>query len=226
MDADRRRLAARGQQDRRNTFGLCPGSEVLRDRGQVPRGGDEIPAAAVVYLAEKVTVDPGEFAAYRWTGRTIEYHRAQIRDAFGFREFTRADEEKLADWMANEVCPVELRDEQLREALLVRCRAERLEPPGRIERIIGSARTAFDQRFRDRTVTRLGEHCTERLDDLADRQLLAELKADPGQGRTGDPVARNRQVERDPRPAPAAGSVRGRVGEAGRGLAGSRRPVL
>ena len=146
-----------------------------------PRAVDEFPSGAVAYVAEQVKVDPGEFALYRWTGRTVEYHRAQIRDAFGFREFTRADEDKLADWLATEVCPVELRDEQLREALVVRCRGERLEPPGRIERIIRSARATFDQQFCDRTVTRLGVHCADRLEDLADRPLLAELKADPGQ---------------------------------------------
>jgi TnpA family transposase len=146
-----------------------------------PRAADEFPSGAVAYVAEQVKVDPGEFALYHWTGRTIEYHRAQIRDAFGFREFTRADEDKLADWLATEVCPVELREEQLREALLVRCRGERLEPPGRIARIIRSARATFDQQFCDRTVTRLGVHCADRLEDLADRPLLAELKADPGQ---------------------------------------------
>jgi Domain of unknown function (DUF4158) len=79
-----------------------------------PRDASEFPAAAVTYVAEQVKVDPGELAAYRFSGRTIEYHRAQIRDVFGFREFTRADEDKLADWLAHEVCPVELRDEQLR----------------------------------------------------------------------------------------------------------------
>jgi Domain of unknown function (DUF4158) len=95
---------------------------------------------------------------YRWTGRTIEYHRAQIREAFGFREFTRADEDKLADWLATEVCPVEFRDEQLREALLVRCGGERLEPPGRIERIIRSARATHRYHFppRQRALRWLG----------------------------------------------------------------------
>jgi TnpA family transposase len=146
-----------------------------------PRSADEFPAAAVAYVADQVKVDPVELADYRWVGRTLEYHRAQVRDAFGFREFARADEDKLADWLASEVCPVELRDEQLREALLVRCRAERLEPPGRVERIIGSARAAFEQRFCDGIVTRLGEHCAQRLEDLASRDLLAQLKADPGQ---------------------------------------------
>ena len=145
-----------------------------------PRDWSELPAAAVAYVAEQVKVDPGELAGYRFSGRTIEYHRAQIRDVFGFREFTRADEDKLACWLAHELCPVELREEQLREALLVRCRAERLEPPGRVERIVGAARAAFEQQFCNRTAARLGEHCVQRLEELAESHLLAELKADPG----------------------------------------------
>lgn len=47
------------------------------------------PSAAVAYVAEQVKVHPAKLAGYRWSGRTIEYHRAQVRDAFGFREFTR-----------------------------------------------------------------------------------------------------------------------------------------
>src|SRR5690606_27427371 len=104
------------------------------------RSASEVPTAAVVYLAEQLKVDPEVFTGYEWSGRTIEYHRAQVRAAFGFREFTRGDEDKLAGWLAEEVCPVELREEQLRTALLVRCRTERIEPPGRIDRIVGSAR--------------------------------------------------------------------------------------
>jgi stage III sporulation protein SpoIIIAA len=46
---------------------------------------------------------------------------------------------------------------------------------------IGCRRSAFEQRFCDRTVARLGVQCAERLEELADRPLLAELKADPGQ---------------------------------------------
>ena len=106
-------------------------------------------------------------------------------DAFGFREFSRGDEPKLAAWLAEEVCPVELRDEQLREALLVRCRSERIEPPGRVERIIGPARAVFEQRFCERTTGRLcGSACGGWRRWSArkpGRNLLAELKADPGQ---------------------------------------------
>lgn len=49
--------------------------------------------------------------------RSIEYHRAQLRAAFGFREFTRGEEDKLAGWLAQEDCPVALGDEALREAV-------------------------------------------------------------------------------------------------------------
>jgi hypothetical protein len=92
--------------------------------------------------------------------------------------------------LAEEVCPVELRDPQLREAVLVHCRAERIEPPGRVDWIIGSARAVFEQRFCDRTLSRLDQACAEALERLvadngaesvSGRALLAELKADPGQ---------------------------------------------
>lgn len=134
-------------------------------------------------------VDPGLLSEYRWSGRTIEYHRAQVRDVFGFREFSRSDEDKLAAWLAAEMCPVELRDEQLRQALLVRCRGERIEPPGRIDRIVGSARASFEKQFCERTVSRLSELSVDRLNSLvavgaaplaSGRNLLTELESDPG----------------------------------------------
>lgn len=74
-----------------------------------PRSAEEVPVAAVAYVAEQVKVDPDGFVGYQFSGGTIEYHRAQVRAAFGFREFTRGDEDKLAGWLAAEVCPVELR---------------------------------------------------------------------------------------------------------------------
>jgi hypothetical protein len=82
--------------------------------GRYPRGLEELPAVAVDYVAGQVKVDATEFAKYPWQGRfSAKYHRVQIREAFGFREFTRDDEERLTKWLAAEVCPVELRDEQL-----------------------------------------------------------------------------------------------------------------
>ena len=156
-----------------------------------PRHAGELPSAAVAYVARQIGVDPGALQGYEWTGRTIEYHRGQIRRYLGFRRFSEADEVKLAGWLADEVAPVELSDERLREALLARCREEGLEPPARVARIIGTARAAVTTRFTAATVARLPADTVAALEalaglgpdggDPANAAWLAELKADPGQ---------------------------------------------
>lgn len=155
-----------------------------------PRHGGEYPPAAVDYVARQVGVDPGVLADYDWSGRTVEYHRAQIRRALRFRRFSEEDEAKLAGWLAEEIAPVELSDERLREALLARCRSERIEPPTRVDRILGTARAAVSNRFTTAIVNRLTPATIAGLDalaglgtggqDPANGAWLAELKADPG----------------------------------------------
>jgi TnpA family transposase len=97
------------------------------------------------------------------------------------------DEDKLSTWLAAQVCPVELSVERQREALLARCRAERIEPPspGRVERITASAQESCERQLTGRIVGRLPERSIARLEALValDAQsdgLLAELKSDPG----------------------------------------------
>ncbi|MCM3925640.1 DUF4158 domain-containing protein [Frankia sp. AiPs1] len=163
--------------------------------GRFPRHGGEVPRAAVGYVAQQVGVDAVLFAKYAFTGRTIEHHRAEIRRELGFRECTLADEDALADWLAGEVCPVELTDDRQRRALLARCREMRLEPPGpsRVERVLGSARAGFEQQFTTLVAGRLPAAAVGRLEWLVavpeDGEdtaagggpvLLAELKEDPG----------------------------------------------
>jgi hypothetical protein len=49
-------------------------------------------------------VGADEFTSYDWSGRTIKYHREQVRATFGFREFSRGDEDKLAGWFTSTPC--------------------------------------------------------------------------------------------------------------------------
>lgn len=113
--------------------------------GRFPARPEELPAAAVDYVAGLVKVPAAELTEYAWSGRTIEYHRAQVRAARGFREATGGDEQRMIEWLAAELCPVELSVDRLRDDLLARFRDERIEPPGpsRIERILGSGRSLF-----------------------------------------------------------------------------------
>jgi TnpA family transposase len=150
-----------------------------------PTGPSEFSDVVIGFVARQVHVDAGELAAYGWGERSGRAHRSQIRESFGFRICTRADEHALADWLAVEVCPTDHRTDRLLGALSNRCRTLRIEPPGRTDRIVGAARASFERSFCARTVERLQPGRVELLERLIDEAtetgLLAELKADPGQ---------------------------------------------
>jgi hypothetical protein len=67
--------------------------------GRFPESPDDIPAPALAFVATQLGADPVELAEYPWTGRTLERHRAEIREWCGFREFTLADHEALKGWL-------------------------------------------------------------------------------------------------------------------------------
>jgi len=59
--------------------------------GRFPQHRGEIPTATVVFVAQQLSLPPEWYAQYAWTGRTMVYHRIQIRQAMGFRESTEQD---------------------------------------------------------------------------------------------------------------------------------------
>ncbi|GHH14936.1 hypothetical protein GCM10018780_56080 [Streptomyces lanatus] len=65
--------------------------------GRFPDVLEEVPPAAVEYVADLVKVPATDFTKYTLVGRTAEYHREQIREALGFRPSTVADETALAE---------------------------------------------------------------------------------------------------------------------------------
>jgi TnpA family transposase len=148
-------------------------------------GSSEFAPVVVAFVARQVGVPFSELGGYTWDGRTSSDHRVQIRNSFGFRICTRTDELDLTQWLADEVCPTDQRPEQLVAALLARCRSLRIEPPGRTDRIVGSARNTFEKVFCEQTIRRLNPACIEGLEALvadgSETGLLADLKADPGQ---------------------------------------------
>ena len=152
--------------------------------GRVPGLPRRDPAGrAVAYLGSLVKVEPALFAKYSWQGRTIEYHRAQIRRAYGTRPPTEADEDRWAQWLAEEMCPTETNRDRLAAALRRRCRSEKVEPPttGQVGRVVASGCRQFDDAFAAMTDGRLGPMVCGRLEELLSRpNVLAELKSDPG----------------------------------------------
>ena len=137
--------------------------------GRFPRGRAELDDEAVAFVARQVGVPASDLGFYEWTGSTIEYHRAQIRHHLGFRECTADDAVKLTGWLANGVCQAERGADRVREQLLARCRAERIEPPsaGRCDRIVRSALYQGEQALTLCVSARLGPQASGRLAELA-----------------------------------------------------------
>ncbi len=159
--------------------------------GRFPRRED-VPRAAVEYLAKQAKVAPELFADYPWTGSSFDRHKADIRKFHRFRVITVGDENKLASWLATKMCPTEMSRDRLRAALLARCRKMRVEPPkpAQVERLLGSAETAFERQFTTTTMNRLSKASIAKLEELittddpdsagGQRSFLQELKEDPG----------------------------------------------
>ncbi|MGV9785305.1 DUF4158 domain-containing protein [Nocardia farcinica] len=66
---------------------------------------------AVAYMARQVGVERTDIAFSDWSGRTIEYHRARIRRALGFRECSIADADALTWWSITSPRPSGVRNE-------------------------------------------------------------------------------------------------------------------
>ncbi|MFG2886444.1 DUF4158 domain-containing protein [Streptomyces sp. NPDC048297] len=167
LDATRRRHEEAAEQIRREPAGLRVVAEVLRGGGPVPGVRQEMPVAAVEYLAQQVKVPFEAWAAYDWQGRAIQRHRGEIRAAYGFRASTEEDQERLAQWLAAELCPVELSRERL-AAVVARCRNDQIEPPApkQVGRLVGKAVKDFEAQFCRGTLDRLGHATRSRLEDL------------------------------------------------------------
>lgn len=164
------------------------------ERGRFPRGRAEIPDEAVAYVARQVGVERTEIAFYDWSGRTIEYHRAQIRQALGFRECSVADADALTWWLVDEVTQVERGGERVREHLLAELRRRKLEPPtaGRIDRIVAAGLSRGEDVLFDRVLSRLSTEVVAKLVALVapvgdeggelegGSAVLASIRSDPG----------------------------------------------
>ena len=76
------------QQDWSDTPWVCRPPPFFHHEGRFPQHRHEIARAVVAHIAEQAGVPYEEYMQYDWSARSIKYHRAQIRDAFGFREAT------------------------------------------------------------------------------------------------------------------------------------------
>jgi hypothetical protein len=73
----------------------------FRREGRFPASKHEVPPAVVRHLASQVGVPAEAYVAYNWRGRTIKYHRVQIRTALGQDQAcSPAERNSIRPWLS------------------------------------------------------------------------------------------------------------------------------
>ena len=109
---DERELAAGKRGPTRLGFALL--LKFYTGTGRFPRGRSELADDTVEFVARQPGVPASDLGFYEWSGHTSEYHRAQVRRHFWFRECSAEDGGKLTEWLAASVCQAERRADRVR----------------------------------------------------------------------------------------------------------------
>ena len=158
--------------------------------GRFPRRGEDVPLAAVEAIAGQIGVPAAAWQGYDWRGRAIEYHRAQVRAALGFREATLDDAEALGRWLDGQVLNLERRPDRLLAAARERCRSQSLDPPSpeRLERLVRSVLHRHENAFCTALLARLPPETVAGLDALLRASEPGEVGDNDGETRPTPPL--------------------------------------
>jgi hypothetical protein len=169
--------------------------------GRCPQYRMDVPTSVVAFLAKQLGLDPVVYVQYDWRGRSSEEHRAQIRALLGFREATVQDSDDVAAWLTAQLLLTHDTDvARLKATVYARFRALQVEPPtpDRVERMLHSALTAYEDRWCASIFAQLTPASVAQLDALlttttpadpnveptelaaSKRTLIQILKTDPG----------------------------------------------
>lgn len=164
-------------------------------QGRFPKGKQEISKDVIQYIAKQVDISRDLFQEYDWDGRSIKYHRAQIRNHMGFRDCTLNDMEQVKSWLQANILPQELQIDRVREHVLHHLRKQQIVPPAHdhLERNIKSAIYQYEEQISQSISSQLSDHSQSKLDTFIrtwshteqieeDQTILSfrELVSDPG----------------------------------------------
>lgn len=134
-----------------------------------PTKRSDIPRAVIEYIAKQLKLSPDLFDEYRWGAeeRNYTYHRKQIRDFFGFQELTGKDNERLEQWLEEQVTGTHDTEYLTNQAYSL-FRKWKVAPPstGSLKRMIDSAIDTFEKCFYQETYQQLSPKTCSRLDAL------------------------------------------------------------
>lgn len=157
-----------GKNEPHNHLGKALLLKFFQWASRFPEDSAELPPAAIDYVAHQLNVSPEGIKTYKWQGRSIKDHRAEVRELLGFRRASVTDQDALRTWLMEKVLPQEYRPAYLTQQAYSHLRQLHLEPPtkGRMDRLVASALYQYEQAFFSQTEARLSEKVKTALQQL------------------------------------------------------------
>lgn len=167
-------------------LGFASQLAMCRATGRFPVREEEIPTAAIAYLAEQIGASVADIVGYGWQGRSGRRHRSEILNYLGFRRADKSDLAEASLWLIAEPCSLGLSAAETMDRLGSWFAVRRIVSPdaGILASLIAAARRKFEDQMLARIVLALSDDQRRLLDgSLADEDSAAGfsgLKADPG----------------------------------------------
>ncbi|MES5849333.1 DUF4158 domain-containing protein [Bacillus cereus group sp. MG16] len=94
-----------GNKTETNRLGFAVLLKYFQQKARFPSQKQDIPKVVIEYIAKQLDVSHDQFDEYSWGGKEKTYtrHRKNIRDFFGFQELTRTDNDRLGQWLEEQV---------------------------------------------------------------------------------------------------------------------------
>lgn len=127
--------------------------------GRFPESLEELDQNAVQWLATQLGTTTDTLSSYELGGRQGQRHRRTIRTFLGFRRTTGTELRQLAQWLCDDVLPLNPQARHGLDVALDWCRTHHLEPPAgdHLDRVIRSAVHRYETRQLETIFARLSE---------------------------------------------------------------------
>jgi len=131
-----------------------------------PQYKSDIPDDIINLIGKQIGVDSSLFEKYSWDSRSITYHRKQIRELFGFREYTITDSEGMKKWLIGTILQINDDIIYLKEEFYKKLYQLKIEPTSdeNIERIISSALNTYENDIFENVFNKLSVETIQKFD--------------------------------------------------------------
>ena len=192
-------LALLGNKTGETRLGFMILLKFFQHEARFPNSKSEIPKAFVDFISKQMQLKGLSFSNYNINSRTHFYHKQQIREFFGFREFTNTDAGGLTDYLSRYIFYHEIDTENLKSEAYIWLKEARIEPPSleRLDRIVKASINIYEDHFFNETYRRLSKTTLVQMDSVIDNLMsyeeteidyandassisFSELRSDPG----------------------------------------------